>query len=170
MTEQTLPLTAFYKGWDGFQLNLVKVVAPLSAKQLALPTAPNHWSIGMVVQHILANRVWWFQFWLGQGNPELAAIASWGWEEERPVGTAAELVDKLEATWQMMQDALDSWTPADLGEVIVSDSPALSEAELQMFGGRTRQWIIWHVIEHEILHSGELSLALGTYGLQTIYG
>ncbi len=38
-----------------------------------------------------------------------------------------------------------------------------------MFSELTRQWIIWHVLEHEILHGGELSLALGTYGLKAIY-
>lgn len=57
----------------------------------------------MVVQHILANGVWWFQTWMGEGNPDLVPIASWGWDqEERPVGSAAELVVKLEATWQMI--------------------------------------------------------------------
>ncbi len=168
MTEQTLSLTMFYKGWDSFQQNLVKIIAPLSPEQLALPTAPHHWSIGMVVQHILANRVWWFQLWMGEGNPDLAPIASWGWEEERPVGSAAELVVKLEATWHMIQEALARWTPADLGD-LVSVPPSLSEEERRIFSGRTRQWIIWHVLEHEILHGGELSLALGTYGLKAIY-
>ncbi len=103
MAEQTFPLNKFYKGWDGFQQNLVKVIAPLSPEQLALPTAPHHWSIGMGVQHILANRVFWFQVWMGEGSPDLAPIASWGWDQEdRPVGSAAELVVKLEATWQMI--------------------------------------------------------------------
>jgi hypothetical protein len=32
------------------------------------------------------------------------------------------------------------------------------------------EWIIWHVLEHEILHAGELSLALGSYGLPGFYG
>jgi uncharacterized damage-inducible protein DinB len=45
----------------------------------------------------------------------------------------------------------------------------LSEEERQTFRPFTRQWIIWHVLEHEILHSGEISLALGNAGLTTIY-
>jgi len=32
-------------------------VAPLSAEQLALPVAPTHWPIGMLVQHILNDRI-----------------------------------------------------------------------------------------------------------------
>src|SRR6266536_3245524 len=89
MTEQALPLTTFYSGWDGFRQSLVNVVAPLTPEQLALPTAAHHWSIGMVVLHILANRVWWFHKWMGAGNPELAPIADWGWGEEgHEIGTA----------------------------------------------------------------------------------
>lgn len=169
MSGQTLPLTTFYAGWDVFQRSLVKMIAPLSAEQLALPTAPHHWSIGMVTQHILANRVWWFQLWMGEGDPALAPIASWGWDQEdRPVGTAAELAVKLDATWQMIEGALARWTAADLGDFIPVP-PALGEEERQRFSSRTRQWIIWHVLEHEILHGGELSLALGSYGLPVIY-
>ena len=29
----------------------------------------------------------------------------------------------------------------------------------------SRQWIIWHLIEHELHHGGELSLTLGVHGL-----
>lgn len=166
MTEQGFPLTAFYSGWGSYQRSLVRIIAPLSPEQLALPSAPHHWSIGMVVQHIVANRVFWFQTWMGEGNPDLAPIATWGWgQEDRPVGSAAELVVKLEATWQMIEDALARWTPADLGDLV-----SVPEEEQGRFSERTRQWIIWHVLEHEIHHGGELSLALGTHGLEGIYG
>ena len=29
----------------------------------------------------------------------------------------------------------------------------------------SRQWVIWHVIEHDLHHGGEVSLMLGTHGL-----
>jgi len=29
----------------------------------------------------------------------------------------------------------------------------------------TRQWVIWHMLEHDLYHAGELSLTLGMYGL-----
>jgi hypothetical protein len=29
----------------------------------------------------------------------------------------------------------------------------------------TRQWVIWHLIEHDLHHGGEISLTLGMYGL-----
>ncbi len=171
MTEQAFPLITFYKGWETYQQNLVETIAPLSPEQLALPASSHHWSIGMLAQHIVANRVWWFQVWMGEGNPELAPIAHWDpadQVEQHPL-ESAELVAGLEVTWHMIADALARWTPADLWQIFPCP-PFLSEEEKSIFGERTRQWIIWHVLEHEIHHGGELSLALGNYELTGIYG
>ena len=171
MIEQTLPLITFYKGWETYQRNLVEVIAPLSSAQLALPAASHQWTIGMLAQHIVANRVWWFQVWMGEGSPDLAPIAHWdpGEGGETPTLEAAELVAGLKSTWDMIAGALARWTPADL-EYVFSPPASLSEEEKRIFGERTRQWILWHVLEHEIHHGGELSLALGGYGLEGIYG
>ena len=171
MSDETLPLATFYKGWAGYQQNLVKMLAPLSAEQLALPTSARHWTLGMVAQHIVGNRVWWFQMWMGEGNPELAPLAHWDPAdavEQHPLDAAA-LVAGLEATWEMIADALARWTAADLARMF-SPPAAMSEEERDAFGDLSRQWIIWHVLEHEMLHGGELSLALGGYGLPGIYG
>ncbi len=171
MTEHPLPLITFYKGWETYQHSLVETIAPLSSEQLALPASSHHWTIGMVIQHIVANRVWWFQLWMGEGSPDLAPIAHWdpGEVVEPPALNAAELVTGLESTWGMIAQALARWAPADLGHVFPPPA-SLSEAERSIFGERTLQWIVWHVLEHEIHHGGELSLALGGYGLQGIYG
>lgn len=171
MTEQTLPLITFYKGWETYQRNLVEVIAPLTSEQLALPAASHQWTIGMVAQHMVANRVWWFQVWMGEGSPDLAPIAHWDPADpvEQPALEAAELVAGLKSTWDMIAGALARWTPADLGHVF-SPPAALSEEERSNFGELTRQWMIWHVLEHEIHHGGELSLALGGYDLPGIYG
>jgi uncharacterized damage-inducible protein DinB len=167
ITEQSPPLAACYAGWDAYQRNLIAITAPLSPEQLALPTAPHHWSIGRVVQHILGARVFWFQTWLGEGDSSLAPLASWG-REDRPAPSAAELVVALGSTWRMIAGALARWTTADLGDPIPIPH-SLGEAEWRKPPGYTRQWIIWHVLEHEFHHGGELSLALGMHGLKAIY-
>ncbi len=158
MTEQPLPLITFYKGWETYQQSLVETIAPLSSEQLALPASSHHWTIGMVAQHIVANRFWWFQVWMSEGSPNLAPIAYWDSadEEERPALEAASLVAGLESTWGMIAQALARWTPADLGHVFPPPA-SLREEERSIFGERTLQWIVWHVLEHEIHHGGELS-------------
>ena len=93
----------------------------------------------------------------------MASIELWDyWDEmEVPVRSAAELVDGLERTWQMIQDALTRWTPADLEQVFPHPSNEESLA-------RSRQYIIWHVLEHDIHHGGEISSILGAHGLAAV--
>ena len=78
-------------------------------------------------------------------------------------------MDGLAATWAMVERALAGWTPADLAETIpVPDT--LSPEEQEIFRASSRGWIIWHVLEHEIHHGGEISLVLGMKGVPGIYG
>jgi uncharacterized damage-inducible protein DinB len=163
------PLSVVYHGWDSFQRNLVQAVAPLPDEQLALPVAPTHWPIGMLVQHILNDRIWWFDLWMGEARPEEAAFMHWEEEEEgRAVHSAAELVAGLETTWGMIERTLARWTIADLGHVF--NPPAtLTEAERTIFGPSTRQEIIFHVLRHDIHHGGELAVGMGGYHLPTIW-
>ncbi len=165
--QQTLPLITFYQGWEDVQRSLVRMIAPLTDEQLATPASSHHWPIGRVAQHIVGNRVWWFQLWMGAGDHDLAPIEHWD-SDDHPAVSAAELVSGLDSTWQMIRDALANWTAADLQDIISTPS-SLSEAEKEIFEDSTRQWIIWHVLEHEILHAGEISLGLGAAGLQTFY-
>lgn len=149
MTEQAFPLITFYKGWETYQQYLVDRHA--CATYRCQPC--------LVVPRVDGRR-----------SPDLAPIVHWdpGDEEEAPALASAKLVAGLEATWHMIADALARWTPADLGYIFPSPS-SLSEEEKRIFGERTRQWMIWHVIEHEIHHGGDLSLALGNYELPGIY-
>jgi uncharacterized damage-inducible protein DinB len=79
-----------------------------------------------------------------------------------PARSAAELIAGLNATWQMMANALTSFTQASLDYVIEHTTRS---GETRRF---TRQWVIWHVIEHDLHHGGELSLLLSTHGLTGI--
>jgi uncharacterized damage-inducible protein DinB len=138
---------------------------PLSPEQLALPVAPDHWTIGMLLSHMINARIFWFQLWMGEGNPDLA---HWD-DDEQPMREAVELVAMLETTWHMIADALTRWTAAGLGQIFPTPD-FVREEERDSFPPCTRQWIVWHVLEHEIHHGGELSLALGEHGLQGVYG
>ena len=168
--QRTVPLTIVYQGWDTFQRDLVKVIAPLSREQLALPLASTHWPVGMLVQHIINDRLWWFHLWMGEGSPE--AVSFMHWEEEETgesIHSADELVAGLEATWNMIESALARWTVADLGHVIAQPE-SLTDREREIFGPSTRQWIIFHVLRHDIHHGGELAVGMGQYHLPTIWG
>jgi uncharacterized damage-inducible protein DinB len=153
MTENHTTLATFYKGWEVYQEELTKAIAPLSPDQLALLAAPHLRSIGVLAAHIISARVWWFQNIMGEGNADLAPMVSWD-DDDAPARTASELVPGLEATWNMIDDALNRWTPTDLEQRFQRRETSVS-----------RQWIIWHIIEHDLHHGGELSYTLGIHGL-----
>lgn len=165
MSENSLPLTTFYKGWDVYQHHLVTTIAPLSPEQLTLRPAPDMWSVGMITTHIVATRVSWFHSWLGEGNANLVPLAMW--DEQEVVRTPAELMTGLEETWQMIQNALAHWTPADL-EQVFQKSSSNEEGQEPSVRQHSRQWIIWHLLEHDLHHGGEISLTLGMHGLPAI--
>lgn len=119
----------------------------------------------MIAQHMIARRVCWFQVWTdGEGSPDLAPIAQRDPADYayRPALTAIELVSGPKSTRDMIALALTGWTPADLARVFAPPT-VLSEAEQMIFGEKTLQWIVWHTLEHEVHHGGELSPASGGY-------
>ena len=169
MTEHQLSLARFYKGWDVYQQHLVEAIAPLTLEQLALRSSAQNWSVGMLVSHIVSTRVWWFHTRMGAGSADLAPLGLWDENEEEPLRPAAELIAGLERTWQMIQDALAHRVPGDLAQPFPYPYPSdypypIEESRRQ----RSCQWIIWHVLEHDIHHGGELSSILGSHGLAAV--
>ncbi|HEX3271566.1 MAG TPA: DinB family protein [Ktedonobacterales bacterium] len=148
-------LATYYAGWDRYQDLLVTAVAPLTSEQLALRAAPNQRPAWTIVAHIIAARVWWFHSIMGEGDASLASLQTWD-DDGQPQRSAAELEEGLERTWGMINHCLKRWTAADFGQQFVRRDETLS-----------RQWIIWHVIEHDMNHGGELFLTLGIHGLPT---
>ncbi len=158
MTTDSQSLMAVYKGWDDYQVSLVKAIAPLSREQLAWRSAPNLRSVGEIAEHIVGGRVLWFHRILGEGSSEFAALVAASRPEDAVEENAAELVKWLDATWQMIEGALNRWTIADLAQTY----------PMPFQGGNyalTRQWIIWHVIAHDLHHGGELACILGMHGI-----
>jgi uncharacterized damage-inducible protein DinB len=157
MAENVTSLAQLYKGWDVYQGQLVKAISPLTAEQLILRAAPHLRSVGMIAAHIIGARVRWFHRLMGEGSVDIDVLGSWD-RPEAPVRSGAELVEGLEESLQLIQNSLARWTIADLGRVFEGT-----------YGGEeyslTRQWIIWHVIEHDLHHGGEISITLGAHGL-----
>src|SRR5438270_13886245 len=107
MTTTETSLARFYQGY------LTNAIAPVTSMQLALRTAPNLRSIGILAAHILAARVVWFHAVMGEGPADLMPMRKW--DDYDPIRqNAAELVAGLEATWSLIQECLARWTAAHL--------------------------------------------------------
>jgi uncharacterized damage-inducible protein DinB len=146
-------LTPFYAGWDRYNRLLVEAVAPLTPDHLALRVAPGLRPVVELAGHIISARAWWFHGIMGEGDADIEEYYTWD-KDDAPALNAAKLEIGLEATWRLVADCLARWAPADLDATFTTRR-----------GERTRQWVIWHVIEHDIHHGGELSLTLGAHGV-----
>ena len=157
MAEQHPMLAGIYDGWAGYQAHLVKALTPLNAAQLELRAAPHLRSIRQITTHMVAARARWLYNALNEGDATINEIGRWDRPDAAP-SSPASLVEGLERTWQVLQTALARWTPTDLITPIVEE-----------WQGETvtleRPWVIWHLIEHDLHHGGELSFSLGMHGL-----
>ena len=166
-------LEPFLEGWAGYQRLLLEAIRPLNAEQLASRTAPFQWAVWQLASHMAGTRAYWFHEVIGEGDEEFGHMfavesttvpdlpledAGWEDDEDHP-RTAAELVDALERTWPMIEDRLRRWTVEDLE---VEFSRTRRNGEIQTF---SRAWVVWHLIEHDLHHGGEISQILGTNGL-----
>jgi len=151
-------LVSVYKGWDGYQTSLVWAIAPRTREQLIWRPAPQLRSAGEIARHIAAGRVDWFLRAFGEQSITAArGVAAWK-NDEAIQANPAELVEGLEASWRMIEDALSRWTVADLDETFPLSYQGKNYA-------LPRQWILWRIMAHDLHHGGELAVTLGIQGV-----
>lgn len=158
MTDTNITLAMMTEGWQTYQRELSKALAPLSPEQLALRAAPHLRSIGELARHIIAARAGWYHDVLHEGDDAFNALSYWN-SPGSPIRSASEIVNGLALTWQVMQEALARYTPTDLQVVFEYEL----NGQTHMY---TRGWVVWHVIEHDLHHGGEIGYSLGMHGLQ----
>ncbi len=150
-------VSTIFTGWKNYQDLLTKALAPLSPEQLGLRATPKLRSIEENATHIIGARARWFYRLMGEGGEPFADLAKWD-RKEMPVRSAAEILEGLLTTWKGMQDAIQRWTPEEWQQTYPDeDAPSYRI---------TRAWVIWHLIEHDLHHGGEISFTLGMHALQ----
>lgn len=157
MSETGETLAFFVQGWQNYQNQLSIALARLSPEQLALRAAPDLRSIDELARHIIAVRAGWYYFCLGEGDEAFGAFSNWD-EPGSPSRSADELVSGLAKTWQVMQETLGRYTLADLQSTVQDEN----DGQIYTI---PRGWVIWHVIEHDLHHGGEIGYSLGMHGL-----
>jgi uncharacterized damage-inducible protein DinB len=150
-------LDVIYESWRGYQEKLRDSIAPLTAEQISLQPASHLWPLGQIVQHIISVRAGWFSGTLQDQDKAMAAYMAWG-QYDSPARSAEELARGLDETWAFIAARLGRWTPEECAQTF----PDEWEGEVYTV---SRSWVIYHVMEHDLHHGGELSLTLGIHGL-----
>ena len=100
------------------------------------------------------GRFHWFTGFLGEEGEDAEALRQWDAPSD-----AAEFVRGLDLSWNLMAGALSHWSSTDMAKTYGHDWRG-DHYEL------SRSWVVWHVLEHDLHHGGEISLTLGMHDLE----
>jgi uncharacterized damage-inducible protein DinB len=144
-----MKLDQYFGHWQQVRADLLTTVDKFSDEELAYVPFPGGWSVGSIIRHIANAEEGWFRYVVKRELGDWPAdytLAAY------PTTTATKAL--LDDIHRRTQNYLSNWEVADLDRSIAVP-----------WGGTLKLgWIIWHVLEHEIHHRGELSLILGLLG------
>jgi uncharacterized damage-inducible protein DinB len=141
-------LSILFAHWNRIHEGTLAIVDCFSQDELTHPVYPGGWTVGHTALHIADAEEGWFRHIAVQ---EIQAWPSHFTLENYP--TKRTIKSLLSETHTKTMDYLHTLTIDDLDTIIETK-----------WGNFSLAFIIWHVIEHEIHHRGELSLVLGTLG------
>jgi len=139
-----------FSHWKAVRHGLHQALDRLTEEQLAFVPREGLWSLGTVACHIANAEDGWFRYVAAQ---ELDEWPSFDDTQYRSVASIVALLNEVHGHTMAYLQKIDV---ADLDRIIV----APWGAEL------TLRFIIWHVLEHEISHRGEIYLMLGLMGME----
>jgi len=138
----------FYAHWDQVRADLVKTIKQFSDEELQWKPFEGSWPVGQIMLHIADCEDNWLH---GVVRGE---IEPWIFYPLGGYANREAILEVLERAHQRTNTFLDGLAISDLGKVYTIPDGA----QFSLY------WILWHVLEHEIHHRGELSLILGMLG------
>jgi uncharacterized damage-inducible protein DinB len=154
VTDGNNPLTPYYVGWDTYNDYLVEAVSNLTGEQLLFTNSPSQRPVWSLAVHIAACRAHWLTRVAAEEHLPSAPLLEWD-EDGEPLFTAAQIAGGLRTSWDFIATVLDRWTTDTMEQTCTTNRGFVC----------SRQWIIWHLIEHDLHHGGELFYTLGAHGL-----
>ena len=137
-----------FSHWEQVRADLLLTIDMFSQDELSFTPFEGSWSVGKIMLHIADCENYWLHG-LVRGEIEPGTYYDLA---DHP--TTTTIKKSLEKTWKKTAAFLENLDENDLDQVYTT--PHNESFSLR--------WIIWHVLEHEIHHRGELSLVLGLLG------
>ncbi len=137
-----------FSHWEQVRFDLLATLDGFKEAELAYQPFKNSWSVGQIALHIADCADNWLH---GVVRGE---ITPWVFYDFQDHPTRGEIKKILELSYRKTCSFLESLEENDLD--VLYTTPHGEKFSLY--------WIIWHVLEHEIHHRGELSLIHGLLG------
>ena len=143
-----MQLNQLFSHWDQIHRDTLATLDKFSQAELSHVAYEGGMSVGQIALHMADTEEGWFRL---IATPERTA---WPSEYTLEIYSTKETIrNLLSEVHTKTMNYLGTLTLEDLERVIPSS-----------WGDFSLRFIIWHVLEHEIHHRGELSLILGTLG------
>jgi uncharacterized damage-inducible protein DinB len=139
-----------FSHWREVRAGLMLALDQLTGEQLSFVPREGLWSLRTVALHIATAEEGWFR------HIVTGELDEWPEVNESDYPTVASIKALLTQVHDRTVIYLQSLNFTDLDRVITTS-----------WGAKlTLRWIIWHVLEHEISHRGEIYLMLGLMGME----
>ena len=136
--------------WAEVRRGLLQALDMLTDAQLDFVPGPGLWSLGTVARHIASAEEGWFRY---RVTHEAVGFPVYSQADYPTVADIKQLLTEVHARTERFLAGVDA---AEL-ERQVPTGDGISDS---------LRWIIWHVLEHEIHHRGEIYLMLGLLGME----
>ena len=143
-----MKLSELFSHWHEIHTGTLAILDKFSDQELTHVTYDGGMTVGRIALHIADAEEGWFR---------LIATKE---RDEWPVDFTLENYPTRSAIKTLLAE-VHAKTFAYLDTLTIADFDTLFESPWGQF---TLRFVIWHVLEHEIHHRGELSLILGTLG------
>lgn len=144
-----MKLTEYFRHWEQVRSELLSTLDKFSTNELDYKPYGEAWTVREICLHIADAEDGWLRYIVRQEIDD--------WPPE-PDSGAYPCIESLKRLLNEVHDQ----TVAYLGGLEIEDLSRQIDAP---WGAKLELgWIIWHVLEHEIHHRGELSLILGLLG------
>ena len=142
-------LAQIFSHWKQVRADLLSTIDKFNDADLTYAPFDTSWSVGQIVLHIAEAEEGWFRYAVTRDLEK--------WPEQyslKNYPTKEAIKSALGAVHTLTEQYLESLNDVDTAQLILvpwgESIPLL--------------WIVWHIVEHEIHHRGELSLILGLLG------
>ena len=135
--------------WMDVRKGLYEALAKINDDQLDFRPREGLWSIRETAVHIAGTEDGWLRYY-----------ASNRWHENPPNATDFPTIDSIKSLLIEIHDVTRNQFAQD------ADTLLQHNCILPWGGQISMGWAVWHVLEHEIHHRGEIYLMLGLLGIE----
>lgn len=138
-----------FNHWSEVRKGLYLALDKLADAQLDFTPREGLWSLRETVVHLAGTEDGWLRYYTANK-----------WHENPPQAAEYSTISSL----KKLMDEIHERTEKQFGNDIESKMKQI--CKLPWGSETTMGWAVWHVIEHEIHHRGEIYLMLGLMGFE----